>query len=113
MSKTLDNIFLSISVNSEIFLLLAFVKYMLYSGFTQSCIYLYFLEAKNPCFVKKIIKNLLILVYLFCPKKSTSDFTKTFITNSGIFGRRKLSDPSLNRIFKTLSIGAQYALSFQ
>ena len=53
MSKTLDNIFLSISVNSEIFLLLAFVKYMLYSGFTQSCIYLYFLEAKNPCFVKK------------------------------------------------------------
>ena len=28
-------------------------------------------------------------------------------------GRRKLSDPSLNRIFNVLSIGVQYMFSFQ
>ena len=28
----------------------------------------------------KIVQNLLIFVYLFCPKNGTTDFTKTFIT---------------------------------
>ena len=29
---------------------------------------------------QKIVENLLIFVYLFCPKNGTIDFTKTFIT---------------------------------
>ena len=29
---------------------------------------------------RKIVQNLLIFVYLFCPKNSTTDFTKIFIT---------------------------------
>ena len=33
--------------------------------------------------------------------------------NSGMVGRRKLPDPSLNCIFTALSIGVQYTLSFQ
>ena len=59
---------------------------------------------------RKIVQNLLIFVYLFCPKNSTTDFTKTFI---GMVGRIKLRDPSLNCIFNALSIGVQYTLSFQ
>ena len=54
MSEILDNIYIWVfSINSESVLLLALVKYMLYSHFTQNCIFLYFLEAKNPCFVTK------------------------------------------------------------
>ena len=77
MSEILDNIYILVFlVNPESVLRLAFVKYMLYSHCTQDCIFLYFLEAKNPCFVQ----NLLIFVYLFCPKNSTIDFRKTFMT---------------------------------
>ena len=50
-------------------------------------------------------------MYLFCPKNGTIDFTKTF--NSGMVGRRKLPNPSLNHIFNALSIGVQYMLSFR
>ena len=40
MSEILDNIYISVFlVNSEGVLLLAFVKYMLYSHFTQNCIF--------------------------------------------------------------------------
>ena len=53
MSEILDNIYISVfSMNSESVLLLALVKYMLCSHFIQNY-FLYFLEAKNPCFVKK------------------------------------------------------------
>ena len=55
--------------------------YMLYSHFTQNCIFLYFLEAKNPCFVtKNCSKFSYICVIYFVQKNSTIDFTKTFIT---------------------------------
>ena len=67
--------YLSVFSNSESVLLLAFVKYMLYRHCTQNCIFLNFLEAKY--FWQKIVQNLLIFVYLFCPKNSIIDFRKT------------------------------------
>ena len=54
MSEILDNIYILVFlVNSESVLLLAFEKYVLYSYCTENCIFVYFLEAKNPCFVAK------------------------------------------------------------
>ena len=52
---------------------LALVKYMLCSHFAQNCILLYFLW-------RKIVENLLMFLYLLCPKNGAIDFTKTFIT---------------------------------
>ena len=50
----LDNIYIRVFlVNIESALLLAFVKYMLYSHCTENVIFFTFLEAKNPCFVSK------------------------------------------------------------
>ena len=78
ISKILDNIYIWVFlVNSESVLLLALVKYMLCSYFTQHCIFFYFLEAKNSCFMTK---NVLIFMYLFCQKINAIDFIKTFIT---------------------------------
>ena len=53
---------------------------------------------------RKIVENLLIFVYLFCPKNRI-DFTKTFTI--------ELPDLSLNHIFNALLIGVQYTLLFQ
>ena len=54
MSEILDNIYIwMFLVNIESAPLLALVKYMLCSHFTQNCILFYFLEAKNPYFVMK------------------------------------------------------------
>ena len=82
------------------------------SHFTQSCILLYFLEAKNPYFeTKNCWKSSYICVFILS-KKRRNWFHKN-PHNSGTVGRRKLPDPSLNRIFNALSIGVQYMLSFQ
>ena len=81
MSEILDNIYIWVFlVNSESVLLLALVKYMLCSHFTQNCIFCTFWRLKILVLWQKIVQNLLIFVYLFCPKNSTTDFTKTFIT---------------------------------
>ena len=49
MFKILDNIYIWVFlVNIESVLLLALARYMLCSHFTQNCILLFFLEAKNP-----------------------------------------------------------------
>ena len=82
MSEIFDNIYIwMFLVNIESVLFLALVKYMLCSHFTQNCILLYFLEAKNPYILwQKIVENLLIFLYLFCQKNGATDFTKTFIT---------------------------------
>ena len=49
MSKILKNIYIWVFlVNSESVVLLAFVKYMLYSHCTKNYIFLYFLETKKP-----------------------------------------------------------------
>ena len=80
--------------------------------FTQNCILLHFLEAKNPYFVtKNCFKSSYICVFILS-KKRRNWFHKN-LHNLGIVGRRKLSDPSLNRIFNALSIGVQYTLSFR
>ena len=71
MSEILDNIYISVFlVNSESVLLLAFVKYMLYSHFTENYIFLYFLEAKNPCFMtKNCSKSSYICVFILSKKQ--------------------------------------------
>ena len=81
MSEILDNIYIWVFlVNIESVLLLALVKYMLCSHFTQNCIFCTFWSLKILVLWQKIIDNLLIFVYLLFPKNSTTNFTKTFIT---------------------------------
>ena len=113
MSEILDNIFIWVFlVNIESVLVLALVRYMLCSHFTQNCMLLYFLEAKSPYFVtKNCWKSSYICVFILS-KKRRNWFHKN-LHNSGMAGRRKLPDPSLNCIFNALSIGVQYILSFQ
>ena len=81
MSEILDNIYIWVfSINTESVLLLALVKYMLCGHFTQNCIFCTFWMLKTLVLWRKIVENLLILVYLFCPKNGAIDFTKTSIT---------------------------------
>ena len=80
-------------VNSESVLRLVFVKYILYSHFTQNCSFLYFLEAKNPCFVTKNCSKYSYICVFILPKKQRNWFYKNH-HNSGMVGRRKLSGPS-------------------
>ena len=68
------------SINSECVLLLALVKYMLCSRFSQNCIFGTFWRLKILALWQKIVENLFIFVYLFCPKNGAINFTKTFIT---------------------------------
>ena len=113
MSEILDNIYIWVFlVNIESVLLLALVKYMLCSHFTQNCILLYFLEAKNPYFAtKNCWKSSYICVFILS-KKQHNWFHKS-LHNSEMVGRKKLSDPSLNRICNALSIRVQYTFLFQ
>ena len=112
MSEILDNIYIWVFLlNSKSVLLLAFVKYMLCSHFTQNCVFLYFLDAKSPCFMMKSCSKSSYICVLILPKRQHNWFYKNF-RNSGMVGRRKLPDPSLNRIFNALLIGVQYMLSF-
>ena len=54
MSEIFDNIYIWVFLlNIESALLLAWVKHMFCSHFTQNCILLYYLEAKTPYFVMK------------------------------------------------------------
>ena len=95
-------LYLSVFSKQWKFLLLALVKYMLYSHFTQNCIFLYFLEAKNPCFLtKNCWKSSYICVFILS-KKRRNWFHKN-LHNSGMVRRRKLPNPSLNRIFNALT----------
>ena len=113
MSEILDKTYIWLFlVNIESVRLLALVRYMLCSHFTQNCILLYFLETKNPYFVtKNCWKSSYICVFILS-KKRRNWFRKN-LHNSGMVSRRKLPDPSLNRTFNALSIGIQYTLSFQ
>ena len=113
MSKILDNIYIWVYlVNIESVLLLALFKYILCSHFTQNCILLYFLEVNNPHFVtKNCWKSSYICVFILSKKRRNRSHKKLY--DSRIVGRRKLTDPSLNRIFNVLLIGVQYTLSFQ
>ena len=111
--RNLHNIYISVfSINSESALLLALVKYMLCSHFTQHCIFCSFWRLENPCFVTKNCWKLSYICVFILSKKRRNWFHKS-LRNSGRVGRRKLPDPSLNHIFNVLSIGEQYTLSFQ
>ena len=113
ISKILDNIYIWVFlVNSESVLLLALIEFMLCNHFTQNCIFWYFLDAKNHCFVpKNCWKSSYICVFILSIKRRNSFHKNPH--NSGMVGRRKLPDPSFNHIFNSLSIGVQYTLSFQ
>ena len=84
---------------------------MLHSHFTQNCIFLYFLDVKNPCFEMKHCSKSSYTCAFILHKKQHNCFYKN-LHNSGIVGRRKLPDPSLNGILM-LSIGVQCTLQFQ
>ena len=61
MFKISDNIYIWVFlVNIETVLLLALVRYVLYSHFTQNCILLYFLLANVV---------LLVVLFVFCDEK--------------------------------------------
>ena len=111
--KILDNIYIWVFlVNSESVLLLALVKYMLCSYFTRHCIFFYFLEAKNSCFMtNNCWKSSYICVFIL--SKNQRNWFHKNLHNSGMVRRRKLPYPSLNCIFNAPSIGVQYKLSFQ
>ena len=113
MSEILDNNYIWVfSVNIESVLLLALVKNLLCSHLTLNCILLYFLEEKNPYFVtENCWKSSYICVFIL-PKKRRNCFYKN-LHNSGMAGRRKLPDPSLNRSFNALLIDVQYTVLFQ
>ena len=57
-----------------------------------------FWRLKTLVLWRKIARNLLIFVHLFCPKSSTINCRKTSITQEGLVIRRKLRDSLLNRI---------------
>ena len=102
-------LYLSVLVNSESVLLLAFVKYMLYRHSTENCIFSYFVEAKNPYFETQIGSKFSYICIFILSKKQHNWFYKIF-HNSGTVGRRKLTNPSLNSTLNALSIGVQYKL---
>ena len=81
LCEIFDNICIWVFLlNIESVPLLALVKYMLCSHFTQNCILLYFLEAKNPFFAtKNLWKSSHICVFILS-KNGAIDFTNTFIT---------------------------------
>ena len=113
MSKILDNNYVWVFlVKSESTLLVALVKYVLCSHFTQNCIILYHLEAKTPCFLTKNCWKYFYICLFILSKKLRNWFYKT-LHNSGIVGCRKLADPLLNCIFNALSIGVQHTYLFQ
>ena len=108
MSEILDNIYIWVfSINTESVLLLALVKYMLCGHFTQNCIFCTFWMLKTLVLWRKIVENLLILVYLFCPKNGAIDFTKTSITQKWLV----VESCPIPRWIAFLMF--QYTLSFQ
>ena len=76
------NIFIYISVilvKSESVLLLVFVKYTLWPLYLK-LFFLYFLEAKNPCFLTKNYSKSCYICVLIFSKNRTIDSGKTSIT---------------------------------
>ena len=111
MSEILDNIYILVFlVNIESDLLLALVKYMLCSHFTQNYFIVLFWGKKSLFCNKKLLKIWYLCIYFV--QKTAHWFHKN-LHNAGMVGHRELPDPSLNRIFNALSIGVRYTLSFQ
>ena len=90
MSEILDSIYIWVLLeNSGSVLLIAFVKYMLYSHCTE-----------------KLIKIFLYLCILFVQKT-----VQLILEKPGMVGRRKLPNPSLNRIFNQCAIYALISMN--
>ena len=84
---------------------------MLYSYcIAKNCIFCTFWRLTILVLWWKIVQNLLVFLYFFCPKNNW--FYKN-LHNSGMVGHRKLPKPSLNWIFNAILIVVQYTLSFQ
>ena len=117
MSEILYNIYIwVVLVNSESVLVLAFLKYMLYSHRTQSCIFLYFWRQKPLVLWRKIIQNLYIFAFILS-KNSTIDSRKTSMLQEWMVVESCLT-PCWITFFKShflnaLSTGVQCTLSFQ
>ena len=77
ISTIFDNIYIWVLlVNSECALLLALVKYILYSHFTQNDIFLYIFETKNPCFVTRNCSKFSYICVFILSKKQCIWFYK-------------------------------------
>ena len=114
MSEVLDKSYIWLfSINSERVLLLALVKYRLCSHFTQNCIFCTFWRLKIFVLWRKIVENLLVFVYLFCPKNGAIDFTKPFITQEWLVIESCPTPRWIMFLMLYRSIGVQYTLSFQ
>ena len=75
MSEILYNIYIWVFlVNSESVLLLAFVKYILYSYCTENSNLLFFSEAKSLCFVTKYCLKSSYLYVIILSKKQYNWF---------------------------------------
>ena len=80
MSEISGNIYIWVfSINSENVRFLALVLCCL-SMLLKTVFFVLFWRLKILVLWRKIVENLLIFVYLFCPKNGAIDFTKTFIT---------------------------------
>ena len=102
MSEILDNVYIWVFlVNIDSVLHLALVRYMMCSHFTQNCIFLYFLDAKNPYFVTKNCSKTFYISVFILSKKRRNWFHKN-PHNPGTVGRSKLPSSSLNRIVNVL-----------
>ena len=80
---------------------------------TQNCIFFTFWRLKTLVLWHNIVWNLLLFLYLFCPKNSTVDSRKTSITQQWFVTE---SCPATRRIFNAQSITISctiYMVSFQ
>ena len=106
MSEILDNIYiLVLTINCEILLLVAFVKYT----FSQFILGL-FANCRNLLWGKILLKLFLYLCTYFV-QKTTEMVLKDF-RNAGIINCRKIPERLLNCTFNVLSISVKYTLSF-
>ena len=67
-------------VNSESVLRLVLLNIYCIAILPKTVVFCTFWRLKILVLWRKIVQNILIFVYLFCPKNSATDFTKTIIT---------------------------------
>ena len=109
MSEILGNIYIWLFLEKCFWFKFCWI----YFGATvlKTVFYCTFWRLKILVLWQKIVKNLLVFVYLSAQKKSQLILEN--FHNSQVVGRRKLLDLLLNHVFNALSICVQYTLSFQ
>ena len=78
--------------------------------YSELYFWIVFEDCGNCCFLKK---NILIISYSFIYPKTSNFHNSRNLHNSGMVGRRKLPDASMNNVFNVLSINLQYTLSLK